>query len=97
MAIVRVTSKGQATLPKELREKFGIKAPGEVEVREQDGRIVIEPVRTLAQARAYWVAQFASPAGATWDEIRKENERAERRGEQRLERMMQKRRRRRSP
>lgn len=46
--IVRVSQKGQATIPKELREKFGIETPGEVFVYEEDGRIVVEPVPSLA-------------------------------------------------
>lgn len=42
--VVRVSQKGQATIPKELREKFEIETPGEVFVYESRGRIVIEPV-----------------------------------------------------
>ncbi len=43
-AVVRVSQKGQATIPKGLREKFGIETPGEVFVYEDGGQIVIEPV-----------------------------------------------------
>jgi AbrB family looped-hinge helix DNA binding protein len=39
-----VSQKGQATIPKGLREKFGIETPGEVFVYEEQGRIIIEPV-----------------------------------------------------
>ena len=42
--IIRVSQKGQATIPQRLREKFGIDAPGEVLVYEDDGRIVVEPL-----------------------------------------------------
>lgn len=42
--IVRVSQKGQATIPKPLREKLGIETPGEVFVYEDEGRIVVEPV-----------------------------------------------------
>ena len=42
--VVRVSQKGQATIPKGLREKFGIETPGEVFVYEDQGRIIIEPV-----------------------------------------------------
>ena len=42
--IVRVPQKGQATIPKGLREKFGIETPGEVFVYEEQGRIIFEPV-----------------------------------------------------
>lgn len=40
---VRVSQKGQVTIPQELREKFGIEAPGEVFLYEE-GRIIIEPI-----------------------------------------------------
>ncbi|PHQ39921.1 AbrB/MazE/SpoVT family DNA-binding domain-containing protein [Halorubrum persicum] len=42
--VVRVSQKGQATIPKDLREKFEIETPGEVFVYEEQGRIIIEPV-----------------------------------------------------
>lgn len=42
--IVRVSQKGQATIPKSLREKFGIDTPGEVFIYEEGERIVVEPV-----------------------------------------------------
>lgn len=42
--VIQVSQKGQATIPKGLREKFGIETPGEVFVYEEQGRIIIEPV-----------------------------------------------------
>ena len=42
--VVRVSQKGQATIPKRLREKFGIETPGKVFVYEEQDRIIIEPV-----------------------------------------------------
>ena len=42
--VVRVSQKGQVTIPKEFREKFGIETPSEVFVYEVQGRIIIEPV-----------------------------------------------------
>lgn len=47
--VVRVSQKGQATIPQALREKFGIETPGEVFIYEEDGRIVVEPVPDLDQ------------------------------------------------
>ncbi|MCG1001999.1 MULTISPECIES: AbrB/MazE/SpoVT family DNA-binding domain-containing protein [Halobacterium] len=41
--MTKVDSKGRIVLPQELRERLGI-APGtEVEVREEDGKAVVEP------------------------------------------------------
>nr|WP_254840945.1 AbrB/MazE/SpoVT family DNA-binding domain-containing protein [Natronomonas marina] len=39
-----MSRKGQATIPKPLREKFGIETPGEVFIYEEQGRIIVEPV-----------------------------------------------------
>ena len=52
--IVSLSRKGQATIPKKLREKHGIEPGGKVRIRENDaGDIVIEPVPTLREF--HWV------------------------------------------
>lgn len=49
---VTVTSKGQATIPKEFREKLHIDTPGRVRfVENEDGEIVIRPVRRPSELR----------------------------------------------
>ena len=47
--VVRVSQKGQATIPKSLREKFGIETPGEVFIYEEGDRIIVEPVPSLEE------------------------------------------------
>lgn len=47
--VVRVSQKGQVTIPKPLREKFGIETPGEVFIYEEGDRIVVESVPTLEE------------------------------------------------
>lgn len=47
--MVRVSQKGQATIPKPLREKFGIDTPGEVFIYEEGEQIVVEPVPSLEE------------------------------------------------
>jgi AbrB family looped-hinge helix DNA binding protein len=84
MPIVKVTSKGQATLPKALREKVGIGAPGEVMVREEEGRIIVEPVLTIAQLRARYAPALRK--GPSLAAMLAEDRAAERRRERRLER-----------
>jgi len=50
--IVSVTEKGQATIPKRLREKHGIPAPGRVKfVENDDGEIVVRPVGSMREFR----------------------------------------------
>lgn len=41
-----VGERGQVTIPKRLRDRFGIEGGDEVVVRERDGRIVIETPAT---------------------------------------------------
>lgn len=43
-AVIRVFKKGQATIPKELREEFGIETPGKVLIHKEEGKIVVEPL-----------------------------------------------------
>lgn len=38
----RVGERGQVTLPKELREAFGLEGGDEVRIREEEGKIVID-------------------------------------------------------
>lgn len=50
--VVRVSAKGQATIPKDLREKFGIETPGRVRFRESEaGEIVVGPVPHPSEIR----------------------------------------------
>jgi len=50
--IVSLSRKGQATIPKELRDKHGIDPGSKVRFRENEaGEIVIEPVPTLREFR----------------------------------------------
>jgi AbrB family looped-hinge helix DNA binding protein len=49
---VAVTSKGQATIPKEFRERLHIETPGKVRfVENEDGDIVIRPVKRPSEIR----------------------------------------------
>jgi AbrB family looped-hinge helix DNA binding protein len=49
---VTVTSKGQATIPKEFRDKLHIDTPGRVRfVENEQGEIVVRPVKRPAELR----------------------------------------------
>jgi AbrB family looped-hinge helix DNA binding protein len=41
--MAKIDSKGRVVLPQEVRERLGITAGTEVEIREEDGKAVIEP------------------------------------------------------
>lgn len=47
MTEVRVTRKGQITIPIELRRKFGIVEGSRVEVVEENGKIVVRKVVSI--------------------------------------------------
>jgi AbrB family looped-hinge helix DNA binding protein len=50
--IVSVTEKGQATIPKQFREKHGISAPGRVKfVENEDGEMVVRPIGSMREFR----------------------------------------------
>lgn len=50
--IVNLSQKGQATIPKALREKHGIEPGSKVRIRENEqGEIVVEPLPSLHEFR----------------------------------------------
>jgi len=50
--VVNLSQKGQATIPKQLREKHGIEPGSRVRIRENNtGDIVVEPLPSLTEFR----------------------------------------------
>lgn len=50
--VVSVSSRGQATIPKEFREELGIDTPGRVKfVRTDEGDIVVRPIHSVKDFR----------------------------------------------
>lgn len=83
--IIRVTPKGQATIPKALREKFGIDTPGRVLIHEEDGKIVVEPVPSAKEMRGIHAKEREKgEVTEKMREIHKEEERLEREREERI-------------
>ena len=72
---VSVSAKGQATIPKEIREALGIEAPGQVVIYERDGRAVVEPLPATEELRG-------SHEGAAVERLREHREREREREEQ---------------
>ena len=46
--IVKIQTKGLVTIPKKLRQKIGLEEKDLVKIREEKGRLVIEPLRMLS-------------------------------------------------
>ncbi len=62
MSTATMTSKGQMTLPKDVRDDLGLKPGDKVEIVKQDGRYVLMPRNIPAAALAGMLGK--SPAGA---------------------------------
>lgn len=65
---MRVTSKGQVTVPKALRERFGITAETEVEFREVRGQLVLVAKRRRSPVERLRGRLKRLPVGRTVDE-----------------------------
>jgi AbrB family looped-hinge helix DNA binding protein len=66
--IIRVSKKGQATIPKELRERFGIETPGRVLIREENEKIVVEPLPSVADMQGIHAGRYEK--GEVLDHLR---------------------------
>ena len=83
--IVRVSRKGQATIPKPLREKFGIETPGEVFIYEEGDRIIVEPVPSLEELHGIHAGDHEP--GEVLAKVRDTKDEEKRREDEQLERL----------
>ena len=73
---VAVTSKGQATIPKEFRDKLHIDTPGRVRfVENEQGEIVIRPVKRPSELRGELASEGAEHEKSATELLREERER----------------------
>lgn len=71
MIFAKVTSKGQVTIPKEVRERLGVR-PGEaIGFEEKDGMLVITKAVTNSPFDK-WVGRLAHLKGKRSDDLVKE-------------------------
>jgi AbrB family looped-hinge helix DNA binding protein len=66
---MRVTSKGQVTIPKHIRQRSGIAPGSEVEFREEDGNVVVTavPASVAAPGRDEDFQAYLDRVGGTID------------------------------
>lgn len=84
---VTVTSKGQATIPKEFRDKLHIDTPGRVRfVENERGEIVIRPVKRPAEIRGSLAAEADEGEQSATERLREERERDKQEAEEKYER-----------
>jgi len=73
--VVAVTSHGQATIPKQFREKLGIEAPGKVLFREtEDGDVVVEQVPSPSEMRGFAAQKEGTTDQPATDILREKRE-----------------------
>lgn len=85
--IIRVSKKGQATIPKELREKFGIETPGRVFIHEEEGKIIVEPLPSVSEMQGIHAGRYGE--GEVLEKLREmkeEDKRLERERDEQLTR-----------
>jgi AbrB family looped-hinge helix DNA binding protein len=69
---VKLTSKGQVTIPQALREKFGLLPATEVAFEEAEGGVLIKPAAASRRRQAeHWLrrARGSATTKLTTDEI----------------------------
>ena len=73
---VAVTSKGQATIPKEFRDKLHIGTPGRVRfVENERGEVVIRPVERPSELRGALASKQEEREKSATELLREERER----------------------
>ncbi|MFB6162912.1 MAG: AbrB/MazE/SpoVT family DNA-binding domain-containing protein [Halococcoides sp.] len=85
--VIRVSKKGQATIPKDLRDRFGIDTPGKVLIHEDNGKIVVDPLPSVEEMQGVHAGDYET--GAVLDHLRAmraADEDRERARDERLER-----------
>lgn len=51
MYTVSITSQGQISIPAKVQKKLGLKKPGKVILKVEDGKIIVEPVKDFFELR----------------------------------------------
>lgn len=83
--IIRVSKKGQATIPKDLRERFGIETPGKVLIHEEEGKIVVEPLPSVEEMQGVHAGRYEKgEVLKRLREMKDEDKRLERERDERL-------------
>jgi AbrB family looped-hinge helix DNA binding protein len=64
---MRVTTKGQVTIPKEIRDRLGIQPGSEVEFVERDSAVVLEKRDTASRQESQTFEEWAASVAGTFD------------------------------
>lgn len=76
---VTVTSKGQATIPKEFRDKLHIDTPGRVRfVENEGGEVMIRPVKRPSEIRGGLASESDEEEQSATEQLREDRKRDKR-------------------
>lgn len=64
---MRVTSKGQVTIPKDIRDRMGIEPGSEVEFVERDSVVVLEKRDAASEQGSRTFEEWAASVAGTFD------------------------------
>ena len=85
--VICVSRKGQATIPKGLRERFGIETPGKALIHEEKGKIVVEPLPSVEEMQGVHAGRYEKGEVLQHlQEMKEEDRQLERERDERLER-----------
>jgi AbrB family looped-hinge helix DNA binding protein len=66
-AVARITTKGQVTIPQEVREYLGLREGDRIEFVNENGRMTVRPYRAPANPFEKWSGRL--PAFGSVDEL----------------------------
>ncbi len=69
---VRIDKLGRIVVPKNIRQRLGLKPGAELEISEQLGGILLRrphQVPSMVQVDGLWVHQGAPEPGVNWDQV----------------------------
>lgn len=75
MSSVKMSSKGQITLPAAARRKLGIKPNSRLEIEVRDNEIAVRPVKSISELGGIF-SEYAKGKTTDWEIIRAETEKA---------------------
>ncbi len=64
---MRVTEKGQVTIPKEIRDRLGVGPGSEVDFVERDAGVVLEKREAVPEGRRQTFEEWAATVAGTFD------------------------------
>ena len=83
MAISKITGHYQVVIPREVREKSGLKKGDFVSFKEKDGEIIMNPVHIVRKDQAYfWSKEWQESIKRSEGEIKKGEHKTYRSGKQ---------------